>query len=136
MREMFAGVDDERHRSKVESWQTFERGEESQMGFSFFFFLYIIYEKEEKCFFFLYVIYETAREGFFFFFSLYVIYEERRRRLPSKFCFFFSFRWMTLKRERGVGKEEKSKCELKLKEGIFVISPPIYPKSQLFYNQS
>ena len=39
-------------------------------------------------------------------------------------------------RERGVGKEEKSKCELKLKEGIFVISPPIYPKSQLFYNQS
>ena len=34
--------------------------------------------------------------------------------------------------EREVGKEEKSKCELKLNEGIFVISPPICPICQLF----
>ena len=38
--------------------------------------------------------------------------------------------------EREVGKEEKSKCELKLNEGIFVVSPPICPICQIFYHQS
>ena len=136
MCEMFVGVDDERHRSKAESWQTFERGEELQMGFSFFFFLYIIYEKE-KCnkwvfLFSLHNLWDCNRRIFFF--PLRNLWGEEKKAAFE--ILFFSFRWMTLKREREVGKEEKSKCELKLNEGIFVISPPICPICQLFYNQS
>ena len=77
VREIFVGVEDERQRTKAESWQTFERGEEVQLSFSFLFY----------------------------------------------------FTYYTLKRER---LEEKSKYEVKLNKGIFVISPQIYPKSNFF----
>ena len=39
-------------------------------------------------------------------------------------------------KKRKKKKRKKKKRGRKIKEGIFVISPPIYPKSQLFYNQS
>ena len=120
MREMFAGVDDERHRSKAESWQTFERGEELQMGFSFFFFLYIIYEKE-KCnkwvfLFSLRNLWDCNRR-IFFFFPLRNLWGEEKKAAFEILFFFLQVNDIE-ERERG-WKRREEQMWIEIKWGYF-----------------
>ena len=56
----------------------------------------------------------------------------------GRFMFFFNdlLCFWVEEKEKEEKRKEEIKCELKLNKGIFVISPPICPKCQLFYNQS
>ena len=63
-----------------------------------------------------------------------------RVQMREVYIFFFFLNgllcfWVEEK-EKEEKRKEEIKYELKLNEGVFVISPPICPKCQLFYNQS